>query len=284
MKNILARSVAFLLVFVFVASPVWATCGGGGGGGGGGMSGAGGNNGGGENPAVYRVPWKGYDPKGPAASRSGLVVHWFVAATSTEGARTEIKQSGLLESRDLALYAKQCVTMQLDEISEPNGKKLVGDSKLPVIVLATADDTPIGKAENVGGKIKLADVEKLVGNEVKTRKANVDTTMKDAKVKAAAGDKPGAIALYQNVVAEKCMFADKAKDAAKELKKLGVEENIGQMFPEPNFDPAVSQAIVKLMKKGLVAENAGQYILAEQFYSRARSLDAADPTPLRYLA
>ena len=32
MKNILARGVAFLIVFVFVCSPVWATCGGGGGG------------------------------------------------------------------------------------------------------------------------------------------------------------------------------------------------------------------------------------------------------------
>jgi tetratricopeptide (TPR) repeat protein len=173
--------------------------------------------------------------------------------------------------------------MQLDDKRDPNFEKLVGGSKLPVVVLATPDASPLGKVENTGGKIKLADVEKLVGTEVKTRKANMDTALKDAKTKAAAGDKPGAIALYQNVLAEKCMFADKAKDAAKELKKLGVE-NIGEIAPEPNFDPAVSASIVKLMKQGLVAENAGRYILAEQFYSRARTLDPADPTPLRYLA
>ena len=283
MKKFFVRGVAFLLVLIFITSPVWATCGGGGGGGGGGMSGAGsGSPAGAANPAVYRVPWKIPDPKA-TTPRTGLTLYWFLAADTTEAAKAEIKTSGLLESRDLSLYASQCVTMQLDEKADPNTKKLIGESKLPVIVLATADITPIGKVENTGGKIKLADVEKLVGTEVKNRKANVDATLKDAKTKAAAGDKPGAIALYQNVLAEKCMFADKAKDAAKELKKLGVE-NIGEVAPEPNHDPQLTASIVKLMKQGLVAENAGRYKLAEQFYSRSHTLDVADPTPLRYLA
>ncbi|MEO6394160.1 MAG: hypothetical protein ABIP75_20065, partial [Pyrinomonadaceae bacterium] len=35
--------------------------------------------------------------------------------------------------------------------------------------------------------------------------------------------------------------------------------------------------------RGLRAENAAKYELAEQFYSRANTLDPADPTPLRYL-
>lgn len=284
MKNSLVRVVAFLLVLLLTTSPIWATCGGGGGGGGGGMSG-GGNNSGGENPAVYHVPWKKVDPK-TAPQGSGLILYWFVGATTQESAKAEIKTSGLLESRDLSLYAKECVSMQLDDGHSPyapNAKTLIGDSKLPIVVLATPEGSVVGRAENANGKIKLADVEKLVGNEVKNRKANMDATLKDAKTKVAAGDKSGAIALYQRVLAEKCMFADKAKDAAKELKKLGVE-NIGEIAPEPNFDPAVSASIVKLMKKGLVAENAGRYILSEQFYSRARTLDPADPTPLRYLA
>ena len=125
MKNILARGVAFLLVFVFVSSPVWATCGGGGGGGGGGMSG-GGNNSGGANPTVYHVPWKTPDPKA-AKPQSGLTLYWFLGANTTEAAKAEIKTSGLLESRDLSLYASQCVTMQLDEMADPNAKKLVGE-------------------------------------------------------------------------------------------------------------------------------------------------------------
>ena len=191
MKDILSRVVAFVLVVIFVASPVWATCGGGGGGGGGGMAGSGGNNGGGANPEVYRVPWKVPDAKALPV-RSGMILYWFPASVD------EVKISPLRESRDLSLLAKECVTMQLDDKRDANYDKLVGTSALPVVVLANPDATTIGKVENSGGKIKLADVEKLVTNEVKNRKGHVDDTMKDAKTKAAAGDKPGAIALYQN--------------------------------------------------------------------------------------
>ena len=46
--------------------------------------------------------------------------------------------------------------------------------------------------------------------------------MKDAKTKAAS-DKDTAIKLYQSVLSQKCMFPKKAKEAAKELKNLGIE-------------------------------------------------------------
>jgi len=272
MKNIMTRLFALLLVSVLVSSPVWATCGGGGGGGGGGMSGAGGST---ENPTVYFVPWKVHGTV-PAA-KDGLVLYWFPLA------KEEIKTAGLGESRELSLYGKECVTFELNEAArDPNAPKLIGDSKLPVIVLANADGTLVSKLENKGGKFKIADVEKMVGSEIKTRKVNVDTSLKDAKTKADAGDKAAAIALYQSVVAQKCMFADKAKDAAKELKKLGAE-NIGEIPPSPNFDPKVTAAIVRTMKKGLIAENKAHYELADKLYSQARDMDPADPTPLRYL-
>ena len=271
MKTVLERSVAFLLVLVFIASPVWATCGGGGGGGGGGMSGSGS---GGNNTVVYHVPWKTRDAKTPAVT-GGLILYWFPASME------EIKKSSLLESRDLSLYAGQCVAMELADGKTANYDKLVGTSKLPVAVLATPDGTPVKKVENTAGKIKVADVEKLVGGEIKTRKANIDTTLKDAKVKSST-DKDAAIKAFQSVLAERCMFPDKAKDAAKELKKLGVE-NVGTLPATPNFDPKVTSAIVKTMKLGLAAENKAQYVLADKLYSQARKIDPADPTPLRYL-
>jgi tetratricopeptide (TPR) repeat protein len=37
------------------------------------------------------------------------------------------------------------------------------------------------------------------------------------------------------------------------------------------------------MRRGLVAENNAQYVVAENFYSKAAKLDPVDPTPLRYL-
>src|SRR5436305_5604225 len=102
MKNMTARAVSLLLVFAFVSSPVWATCGGGGGGGGGGMSGS---NSSGGDPTVYFVPWKLADPAKPITT--GLVLYWFPAS------KEELRMSPLKQSRDLSLYASQCVAMQL---------------------------------------------------------------------------------------------------------------------------------------------------------------------------
>jgi tetratricopeptide (TPR) repeat protein len=232
-------------------------------------------SGGGDTPTVYHVPWKMHEKDKPVTT--GLVLYWFPATVE------EIKRSPMLTSRDLSLYAAQCVRMELADGRTTNVEKLTGASKVPFVVLADSAANIIGRVENKDGKISVGDVEKLVGNEIKARKAKIETAFKDAKSKEGT-DKDAAINGFRAVVAEKCMFADKAKDAAKELKKLGVEEKLGQSLTVPNFDPAVSSTIVKLMTQGLTAENAGRYRLAEQYYSRARAMDLADPTPLRYLA
>src|SRR5262245_49207547 len=106
MKNILARGVALLLVVGFICSPVWATCGGGGGGGGGGMKSSGS---GGEEKVVYHVPWKTPDKAKAKPATAGLVLYWFPASVN------EVKKSSLLESRNLSLYAGQCVSMELSD-------------------------------------------------------------------------------------------------------------------------------------------------------------------------
>ena len=272
MKTLLARSLSFALVVVFIGSPVWATCGGGGGGGGGGMSGSGG----GSETVVYHVPWKVPSKDGAEAPKEGLVVYWFPAT------KEELQRSSLRESRTLSLYASQCITMQLADGTLPNAEKLIGGSKLPVAVLATADGEPINKVENQNGKLKVDLVEKLVTTEVKQRETSIENDLKDAKAKAVAGDKDSAIKLYRSIVGEKCMFPKKAKEAAKELKGLGVGDVA--IIPEaPVFDSAKSAMIEQYMRRGLEAENATQYVQAERLYSQAKRLDPADPTPLRYL-
>src|SRR3954466_986658 len=105
MKRSISRPLALLLISLFAASPVWATCGGGGGGGVGGMSG------GGPAPKVYYVPWKARAPKDPPAA--GLVLYWFPASND------ETKKSSMLESRVLSLYASQCVSMELADYRSP---------------------------------------------------------------------------------------------------------------------------------------------------------------------
>src|SRR5712671_4173061 len=134
MKTKLARSIAVALLALFFVQSAWATCGGGGGGGGGGMSGGGG---GGSAPETYPVPWKIRDAKTPPAK--GLVLYWFPAS------KEELQKSSLRMSRTLSLYASQCVSMELADTRVPNAEKLVGESKLPLAVIATPDGTPVTK-------------------------------------------------------------------------------------------------------------------------------------------
>lgn len=271
----IASPIATLLILLFVVSPVWATCGGGGGGGVGGVSGGGG----GSSPTVYYVPWKVREAKDPPAQ--GLVVYWFPASAD------ELKKSSLRASRPLSLYAAQCVSMEVADSRIPNADKLIGTSTLPVAVLATPDGMPVTKVENTAGKLKVDQLEKVVETEVKQREKALDDQLKEAKAKATAGDKESAIKLYQAVLDQKCMFPKKAKESAKELKKLGVNEAAGLLdrpdSPLPVFEARKSVLIDQTMKRGLLAEINERYVLAEKFYQRARVMDPADPAPLRYL-
>jgi tetratricopeptide (TPR) repeat protein len=272
MKTKFARSIAVALLALFFVQSSWATCGGGGGGGGGGMSNGGGAGAG--NAPTYPVPWKIYKAK-DATVTNGLVLFWFPAS------QNEYKNSSLKESRTLSVYASQCVAMEVADTRIPNADKLLGDSQLPVAVLATPDGTPVKKVENTNGKLKVTDVEKVVEGEMKQRETSLDGQLKDAAAKVKAGDNDGAIKEYRAVLDQKCLFPKKAKEAAKELKKLGVE--VAAIPAAPIFEPRQSAVIQRTMKLGLLAENSGRYIAADRLYTRAHLLDPADPTPLRFM-
>jgi tetratricopeptide (TPR) repeat protein len=208
--------------------------------------------------------------------QKGLILYWFPASDN------ELKQSSLWGSRILTLYSAQCVAMRVADAKQPELQQIIGDSALPVAVLASADGSPIKKVENTGGKLKVEQVEKLVEAEMKQRETALDTSLKTGKEKAKAGDKDGAIALLKPVAEEKCLFPKKARDATKELKKLGVEE-VGSIPESPIFDRVQSAKIEAVMRQGLRAEIAERYVTAERLYQRAHRMDPADPTPLRYL-
>jgi len=165
------------------------------------------------------------------------------------------------------------------------GQKYVPDGKLPVALLVQpSDGAVVSKLENTNGKLKVGDLEKLVESEMKKRESAMKEKMEDAKSKAKSGDSQAAIAELKQVVEQKCMFPGKAKDAVKELKKLGVTDLNAEAMPDgPNFDPVVSAKIQKTMSAGLKAENDANYTLAQKYYTAAHNLDPNDPTPLRYL-
>jgi tetratricopeptide (TPR) repeat protein len=272
MKPFSARATALLMSVVISAPQLWATCGGGGGGGTGGMGGMGP----GSSPEqVYNVPWRLRTPEAPPVT-AGLVLYWFPSSAQ------EVQRSSLRTSRVLSLYAAQCISMEIADAASPLGQKFVADAKLPLAVLATPDGTSLGKAENRDGFLRAGPVEKLVDDEVKRRENSLEQQLKQAKERAKSGDSAGAIPIYRAVLEQKCLFPKKAKDASKELKKLGVNE-VGETFDPPIFDAAAGARIEKTMRRGLRAENASKYPEAERLYSEAHNLDPADPTPLRYL-
>jgi tetratricopeptide (TPR) repeat protein len=221
------------------------------------------------------VPWKIWEAR--TSPQKGLVLYWFPATNN------EVKSSPMHTSRILTLMSSQCVTMIVADAKQPELQKIVGDSALPVAVLTSADGSPIKKVESTSGKLKVSEVEKVVESEIKQRETALDEQLKGGKEKAKAGDKDGAIAMLKPVAEEKCLFPKKAKDASKELKKLGVEE-IGSI-PEtaPVYDRVQSARIEAVLRQGLRAEIAERYVAAEKWYRQASLMDPADPTPLRYL-
>lgn len=256
---------------IFLLPSAWATCGGGGGGGMGGMAPAGGGM---STPQqVYYVPWKLAKPQEPAPA-GGLVLYWFPSSEN------ELQKSSLRVSRPLSLYASQCVAMEVADPSSEFRAKFAAEDTLPVAVLAAPDGSVIGKLQNKKGMLHVEDVEKLLEGEIKKREGALENQLKAAK-ETAKSDKDAAIPLYRVIADQKCMFPKKAKEAAKELKKLGVE--VGEIPEPPIFDPRTSAAIQQTMADGLQAELGGDYLKAEHLYQQAHAMDPADPTPLRYL-
>jgi len=229
---------------------------------------------------VYQVPWAFLKPAAAAPTR-GLVLYWFPASVD------EIKISPLRTSRDLALYSAQCVTMAVADWGSPLGTKLEAAGKVPVAVLTDAAGLILGRVDGEKGRLKVPEVEKLLRVEMEKRADAVDRQWNDAKAKSKAGDREGAVAALQAVWAERCLFPKKGKDAAKELKKLGVsvpDEAGAPAAFAPVWDGPRAAEVLDTMKRGLAAEMAGRYEDARSLYARASRLDPDDPTPRRYLA
>lgn len=270
MKSLFTRLLAIMVSASMLFPTAWATCGGGGGGGMGGMS----PRAGGAMPEqVYNVPWKLVKPQDQPVV-GPLVLYWFPSS------QQELQRSSLRVSRQLSLYAGQCVAMEVGDPTSAVRVKFAAEDNLPVAVLASEDGTVVGKLQNTNGMLKVEDVEKMLGGEMKKREDALDNKLRAAK-ETAKSDKDAAIPLYRAVADQKCMFPKKAKDAAKELKKLGVE--VGEIADPPIFDPEKGAQIDAIMRKGLMAETSGHYLDAEQLYEQAHRMDPADPTPLRYL-
>ncbi|MBV8207831.1 MAG: hypothetical protein JO041_13640 [Acidobacteria bacterium] len=163
------------------------------------------------------MPWRVIGPKTPAPS-TGLLLYWFPSSLQ------DLKTSSLLRSRELKLYASQCVTMGIGDSDTPFALKLPADAKAPMAFLTDPDGAILGRADaDAGGHLDVGKVEDLVGREFRKREETVKSQLKEALELAGSGDKDRAVSLLQSVEQQKCMFPGPAKRAARELKKLGTK-------------------------------------------------------------
>jgi hypothetical protein len=121
--------------------------------------------------------------------------------------------------------------MEIVDAATPTRTKLVGADKLPVAVLATPDGDTVAKIENQDGFLRAERV----------RDNSLEQQLKQAKEHAKSGDSAGAIPLYRAVLARNAFFPKRAKDAAKELKKLGVND-VGDILNSPDFASPIFNA------------------------------------------
>jgi len=268
-KTSLVGGIASILLSAGLSlMPAAATCGGGGGGGDGGMSGG----------KIYTVPWQrlGLTATAPTGS---LIVYWFPSNPS------EYESSDLRSSRTLAVWGARCMPMCMLDPKSDIGQKFSADkAKLPLVVLASSDNHEIARIDSEAAPITVGQVEQVVTLEIKKRSQSLRTMLDDAKSKLDGGDKVAAIAEYKDVMQQKCLFPLPAKEAARELKKLGVDEPSAMAIPaEPKLDNATTEKIKNLMQSGLKAENDADYKGAQRLYEQAHRMDPCDPAPLRYL-
>ena len=74
--------------------------------------------------------------------------------------------------------------MTVADSKTPELQPIIGNSAVPVAVLASADGSTINKVENTGGKLKVEQVEKLLDAEMKQRETSLDTQLKDSEGKS----------------------------------------------------------------------------------------------------
>jgi len=272
------RPIALVFALMLPALPAFATCGGGGGGG---MGGAVPSFGGAE-PMVYRVAWKVLPP-GAEKPQAPLTVYWFPTSPA------EAQSSPLQTSRSLSLAGSRCVAMAIVTTdNQPLHEAFKAPSGEPFVLIANADGTDAGRVAAKDGRLDVRAVEKLLSTTLDEREDALKALL-DGAEKKATSDRDGAIADYQRVWEQRCLFPGLGKKAAKALTKMGLapkEADLRLLGPDGMADPDVHGRhadVEAALKQGLDAEIGARYRDAERLYAKAVELDPADATARRYL-
>jgi len=162
---------------------------------------------------VWFVPWKVLNP-GDTVPHAQLALYWLPAS------RDDMRHSELLTSRTLTIYSSQCVAMH---VVRPDDfvriAKLGANGKAPVVLLLDDDGREVTHIDNEAGALRVATVERIVRDEIRSREDEADRLLDEARTK----ERDAAIAIYRHVFDQRCLLPRQARTAQRALHKLGVD-------------------------------------------------------------
>ncbi len=167
-------------------------------------------------PAWF-VPWKVLTP-GEAPPHAQLVVYWLPAS------RDDMRHSELLTSRTLTLYSSQCVAMHVVRPDDfERVAKLGANGRAPTVLLLDAEGRELTHIDSEAGALRIATVEKIVRDEVRSREDEAEKLLDVARDKLESGEKNAAVTMYRRVFDQRCLLPRQARTAQRALRKLGLD-------------------------------------------------------------
>jgi hypothetical protein len=168
------------------------------------------------DPAWF-VPWKVLSP-GEAPPRAQLIVYWLPAS------RDNMRHSELLTSRTLTLFSSQCVAMHVVRPDDfERVAKLGANGHAPVVLLLDGEGRELTHIDNEAGALRIATVERIVRDEVRSREDEADKLLDVARKSVESGEKNAAIAMYRRIFDQRCLLPRQARAAQRALRKLDAE-------------------------------------------------------------
>ena len=189
------------------------------------------------NPDEHLVPWK-FQQAGGEIGGGPVVLYWLPAS------QDELKHSPLLTSRALLDVTSRCVGFEIVTPDDTRSiEKLGATGKLPMAVITDDRGRVVRSIASARGALSASAVDEMVAAELRARDDAVYVALTDAKRAAAANENEKAIALYQGIWKDRCLYPLVGREAQRELAKLGV------LVHEPPAAPIVDPNLTVTTKK-----------------------------------
>ncbi len=186
------------------------------------------------NPAEHLAPWK-YLDSGIALPKNPITLVWFPLSSD------DADRSRLMISRVLLESAQRCVALA---IVLPNNQQMIEQlhaEKPPGAMIVDARGQLVRRLE--AAQFRPEAVEKMVTAELAARDDRMSQQMADAIRNVGSGNREAAIAFYQRIWDDRCLFPLAGSEAQRALAKLGVivKEPPAVAVPDPYLQPPATK-------------------------------------------